>query len=289
MKEKKKTKITPSEEGVVKKTPVTSLPIAPGIAVIGFVALVVFIAVLFVMRQSGLIIFPEFIENFISGDNGSDQSSDVSWDQILNEIGGTEVDFEYAQGDDVDWSELTLDEIFSVNAYDNYYQVYTLTYVSDLSSVSSSVSYMRSGEKCRIEYISGKFSNKTVIFDGSRVKITEDGQSKIYEYSDYYPEFSPEGEVGLPTAAHLKAKLADYSKNEYTCSLSVDSESNVFRITFTERTTGNREVYDIKAESGIVLSHSIYAGDSKSPYYELKTSALVTDVNYSGVQFIITE
>ncbi len=282
-------KTVDSRIGEGKRPPITSLPILPGVIVLAVAAILVFAGVLFVMRRAELIEFPQFIENWFNREDAPATRGELSWEEIIADIGGNRVDVSYNHGDSVDWSSLTLDEIFSVDAYPNYYQIYTVTYRTGDRQTSSNISYMRSSDKRRIEFVSGKLSDKTVITDGERVKITDDSGSKIFSLSDYEKDFTPEGEVGMPTATDLKAKLYSYAECDYSIEFLLDSSTNVMKITLTDKITGNREEYELLTESGVITSMVMYRVDESLPYYELRTSALVTDVNFSGAQFIIND
>ena len=126
----------------------------------------------------------------------------------------------------------------------------------------------------------------SVIYDGTKIKITDRGGSVKYKNADASSgwTFDPESEVGIPSVGRLSDRLTEYENGGGTADVMYDSVSGIFRVV-CRRDTGVREEYDVRADLGIVTACRLYRGDGETPYYELTTTALLTSVSYDDDQF----
>ena len=260
------------------------LPIMPGVIVIAALSAVVFLAAIFVMSRYGIIRLPAFIENIISSRPDETKTESSPWDELLSSLGGKNEITSFSP-ERADYSSVRLSEILPTMIPDGYFQLYSLT---ENAARTKEISVMRLGEKCRLTSYTDGEAKLSVVYDGSGAKITDTGGSLTYKKGDaFLASFNPESEVGIPSVSRLAGILNDYENDaDGTYSVMYDSVSGIFRVTCV-RQAGIREEYDVRADLGVIIACRMYAGEADSPYYDLTTTALLTEVSYLDEQFVL--
>lgn len=262
------------------------LPIIPGISLIALGVIAVFLVAVFIMSRFGIIKLPEFIDNLINPNAGETKTENSPWDELISAIGGKEENTVFSIGD-ADYSSVSLSTVFPEIRPENYFQLFALAERSGATERKTEIAAMYSGECVRFTSYADGQAEKSVIYDGRKVKVTDSTGSRVFSADEaYIAAFPPEGEVGLPSFDKLGQRLKEYEAGGKSITVMYDSVNCTFRVSVFDDGTGIKEEYDVRADLGVVLSCRLFSDNSDIPYYELTTTALLTSVEYTDEQFV---
>lgn len=274
-----------------EKHPV-GLSIAPGIAVISAVLLMLFVSMFFLLEKNGML--PSYLSWIFSAksDETSPNASDRGKIRFEGIPDGSLSEENYFSPDFSDFSgsldELTalLDSIESNSIGARYIQHIGIrqgdsgTAYSYKNRASENTTIYRDGEKYRIES-----DGKLIICDGEQVYSKTGLYEMTYRVSD---RFTLENNAGTVSIKDIKAELKQLGESEKMPDFSYDDRSKVIFLNKLSTAGGIYRSYEISYETGLIISEIVSSSDGNVLYY-MYTIEYNTDPNFTGDEFILPE
>ena len=258
---------------------ITTLPIMPGTLLLCGCTLAAFLAIFCVMAFAGMITLPDFLADIFGQGSGSAEDDGFAED-FLASLSGNAPDLQTADEKLLDLSADSLKELLLASRpADSYYQCMDVTW-TDGSSVfnKSRVYFIVSGDHVHAEVYPVDGTPKYMICDNTQFWIREDGNARTFSRTES-SSLTPEGECGIPSLSRMQAMIAAADAGQYTLQLETVQRSPCIRVSFTDTVSGVTEIYDVMPDRGLIIAASSCLPGSEMPYYQMSTTAILTDLS----------
>lgn len=255
-----------------------SLPILPGTLVLCACTLIVFLGVMAAMYGGGMLEMPQFLSNIL-GDGDGDDADDGFLADFIASLSARDVLTATEHEAILDTSPESLRTLLLAAEPPETY-LWTAEVIRTDGKVfrTETVRYLVDGERVCAEIYPSNGYVRRIVADDLCAVITENGASRRFSRTGEYDTFTPEGEAGLPSLSRMKAMIAEADEGKYELSLEVIQNASCIRVSFTDTLSGVKEVYDVLPDFGIVYAASSCLPDSDTPYFQLTTTSVLTDI-----------
>lgn len=260
-------------------TDVTTLPIIPGTLIIAGGLLLAFMILMAVLYQAQILTPPAFLQGFFTPENAEDPGDGFS-EEFLSSLTGHAPLLEDSDDKLLDLSPASLKEILlSAEPVASYYQTASVTWADEEDHFTSvQIYYLVSGSRIHAEVFSPTLLPKQLTADADTFFIREGTTSRHFSRSKA-SDFTPEGELGLPSLARMQRMIAQADEGKYTLSLETLLNTPCIRATFTDTISGIRETFEVIPDYGIIVSAYSYLPDADAPHYLMQTTSVLTDIS----------
>lgn len=260
-------------------TDVTTLPIIPGTLVIAGGLLIAFLILMVILYSTQLLTPPAFLQGLFTPDE-VDHPGDGFSEEFLSSLTGHAPLLEGSDEKLLDLSHTSLKELLlSAEPVEAYYQTASITWADANDRFTSvQIYYLVSGNRIHAEIFSPDLMPKQLTADAATFYIREGNTSRRFSRSAE-SEFTPEGELGLPSLTRMQKMIAEAEEGKYTLSLETMLNTPCIRATFTDTISGIKETFEVIPDYGIIVSAYSYLPDTAAPYYMMQTTSILTDIS----------
>lgn len=260
------------------RSAITTLPILPGTLVLCGCTLLLFLIILAAVYGSGMMELPGFLSGFL-GEGDAVQEDDGFAADFLAALSGNAPVLDQADETLLDLSPQALrDLLLRSSPADSYYQQMDVLRTDGTSFQTIRVTYVMSEERVYIHLEFPDGMQREILCVRDQYRITENGKSRVFPRTET-DSFTPEGEAGIPSFTRMQQMLAEAESGKYILSTETTANSPCIRVQFTDAVSGVREVFDVLADLGVILSATSVLPGTDVPYYQMTTVSLLTDLS----------
>lgn len=255
---------------------------AAGVVFLLILALLLFVAVSFLLRHVGLLTFPEFLENILTEEPAETESTPGEYSSLYDALRD---ELPKSNGAEVNIDPSMLTELFiGMAPPEKYYQ-----------RISISTSYdgenFRNGES-EILFDNGNFTVKlseggetvkTVLGNGNAIRTSGASGGLARTFSSVSGRFSAADEAGIPDLSYIGGLIKEFTEGgssditNYSVTRTISEEGNFLNITFEYTELGLIEAYVISLYDNVIRTAESRSVDGVL-YYKAETVEFTTDI-----------
>lgn len=255
---------------------------AAGVIFLLVLALLLFLAVSFLLREAGLLRFPEFIENILEEETTETEAVPGEYSSLFDALydklpskNGTEINID---------PEMLTQLFINMTPPSEYYQKVSVgtSYDGENFRTGESVILVDDENFTVRVYEKGEVI-KTVLGNGAAIRTSGSSGGLARTFSSVTGDFSAANEAGIPDLSYIGELIKAYVSGEnteisgYTVTSSVTEEGNFLHITFEYTELSLFETYVISLYDNVILRAESRSADGIL-YYKAETVLFTTDI-----------